>query len=88
MPSPRGNPYPACTRLEKETLANPRVKAARERVIYLKINVEEDRVAARQFGIHAIPQLRFLSPAGDVVAEDSGVISVQRMLDHLDKLAR
>ncbi|MHC4451692.1 MAG: thioredoxin family protein, partial [Planctomycetota bacterium] len=83
-----GNFCPASTRLDEQTLANPRVRAALEHVIFHKIKVEEDRAAAHQFGIHGIPQLRFLSPAGDIVAEDKGVISVQRMLDHLAKLAQ
>ena len=50
--------------------------------------VEEDRAAARQFGIHAIPQLRFIAPDGRMVAQDQGVISVEKMLGHLERLDR
>ncbi len=77
---------PACKRLEKETLEHPKVQEALKKVIFRKIMVEQDRTAATQFGIHAIPQLRFLTPDGKVVAQDKGVISVEAMLAHLQKL--
>ena len=77
---------PACKRLENETLEDPRVQAALEKVIFRKIMVEENRAAATRFDIHAIPQLRFLTPDGEVVAKDKGVISVETMLAHLQKL--
>ena len=77
---------PACKRLEKETLEDPRVQAALEKVIFRKIMVEENRDAATQFDIHAIPQLRFITPDGEVVAQDKGVISVETMLGHLKGL--
>lgn len=76
----------ACTRLEKETLADPGVREVLARVIFERIMVEEDRTAARQFGVHGIPQLLFLAPDGRVVARDKGVISVETMLAHLARL--
>ncbi len=77
---------PACKRLETETLADPEVQEALKKVIFRKIMVEQDRTAATQFGIHAIPQLRFLTRDGKVVAQDKGVISVETMLGHLQDL--
>lgn len=76
----------ACERLEKETLADPRVQSALAKVIFRKIMVEDDRAAARQFGVHAIPQLRFIAPGGEVVAQDQGVVSVEVMIAHLARL--
>ena len=76
----------ACTRLEKETLADPKVQRALGAVIFRKVMVEEHRDAATYFGIHSIPQLRFITPDGKVVAQDKGVISVETMLDHLKSL--
>ncbi len=81
-----GNFCSACIRLERETIENPQVQKALENVIFCKIMVEKNRLAAHQFHIHAIPQLRFLSPEGEIVSEDAGVISVDRMLDHLRRL--
>ncbi len=76
----------ACVRLEKETLADPKVQKALKKVIFRKIMVEDDRDAATQFDIHAIPQLRFIAPDGTLVAQDKGVISVETMLGHLKSL--
>jgi len=76
----------ACVRLEKETLHDPRVQEALKKFIFHKIMVEEHRDAVRQFNIHSIPQLRFLTPDGTVVAKDKGVISVETMLGHLNAL--
>ena len=76
----------ACVRLENETLEDPKVQAALKKVIFRKIMVEEDRDAATQFDVHAIPQLRFITPGGEVVAQDKGVISVETMLGHLRDL--
>ena len=81
-----GNFCTACVRLEKETIAKDEVQAALKNVIFQKIMVEEHRDAARQFGIYGIPQLRFISPDGTVVAKDKGVISVAQMLAHLKTL--
>ncbi len=76
----------ACTRLEKETLADPKVQKALNAVIFRKVMVEENRDAATYFGIHSIPQLRFITPDGKLVAQDKGVISVEAMLAHLQRL--
>lgn len=81
-----GNFCAACARLEKETLADPKVQEALKKVIFRRIMVEEHRDAATQFDIHAIPQLRFITPDGNVVAHDKGVISVETMLGHLKGL--
>ena len=78
----------ACRRLEQETLEDPEVTAALEKVIFRQILVEDDPAAAKQFKIRAIPQLRFLAPDGEVVAQDKGVISVETMLEHLRKLEK
>ena len=77
---------PSCAKLEKITLDDPSVRQALEKVIFHRILVEEERDAARQFGIRGIPQLRFLNPSGDVVAEASGFIGVATMLSHLREL--
>ena len=76
----------ACTQLEKQTLAHPKVQAALTAVIFRKIMVEEHRDAATHFGIHSIPQLRFITSGGKLVAQDKGIISVATMLDHLKGL--
>ena len=76
----------ACKRLERETLADPKVQRALKAVIFRKVMVEEHRDAATYFGIRAIPQLRFITPDGKIVAQDQGVISVETMLDHLESL--
>ncbi len=76
----------ACTRLERETLADPKVQKALNAVIFRKVMVEENRAAATHFGIHSIPQLRFITPDGKLVAQDKGVISVEAMLAHLQRL--
>ncbi len=76
----------ACVRLEKETLADPKVQKALKKVIFRKVMVEENRDAATHFGIHSIPQLRFITPDGKLVAQDEGVISVEAMLAHLQRL--
>ncbi len=76
----------ACVRLEKETLADPKVQKALKAFIFRKVMVEENRNAATHFGIHSIPQLRFIAPDGKLVAQDKGVISVETMLDHLKAL--
>jgi len=76
----------ACTRLEKETLSDPRVQAALRKVIFRKVMVEKNREAARRFKIAAIPQLRFLAPDATIVRKDKGVISVETMLGHLAAL--
>ncbi len=76
----------ACRRLEQETLEDPKVEEALEKVIFRQILVEDDPAAARQFKMRASPQLRFITPGGQVVAEDKGVISVETMLGHLKRL--
>ncbi len=81
-----GNFCGACVRFEKETLADSRVQDALKKVIFRKIMVEEDRDAATQFDIHAIPQLRFITPDGKIAAQDEGVITVETMLGHLKTL--
>ena len=78
----------ACRRLEQETLEDPKVEEALEKVIFRQILVEDDPAAAKQFKIRAIPQLRFITPDGQVVAEDKGVISVETMLGHLKSLGQ
>ena len=81
-----GDFCPACTVLERRTLADPKVQEALARVIFHKIMVEADPVAAAQFDIHAIPQLRFISTEGVVVAQEAGVISVETMLARLEQV--
>ncbi len=76
----------ACRRLEQETLEDPKVEEALEKVIFRQILVEDDPAAAKQFKIRAIPQLMFFTPDGQVVAQDKGVISVETMLGHLKRL--
>ena len=77
---------PPCGVLERETLQHPEVREALKDAIFFKVMVEEDRAAATQYGIRAIPQLMFLSSDGKVVARDEGVISVETMLRHLKNL--
>jgi len=74
----------ACRELEETTLSDPRVREALVGVIFRKILVEDHRAAAAQFGVRAIPQLRFLAADGSVQARDQGVVPVERMLGHLD----
>jgi thiol:disulfide interchange protein len=53
-----------CRRIENETFNDPQVAALLKRCILLKIDTDERPTLARSFGVHGLPDIRFLFPDG------------------------
>ena len=64
---------PPCKRMEREILGQPPVlDALRDKVVGVKVNLDENRDLATRFGIEKLPSDIYLNPQGERIMESSG----------------
>ena len=74
-----------CRRLEKETLADPKVQTRAENLVAVRINGPKRPDLLQRFGVVSYPTTVFLSPSGDLTASVRGFQKVDRFLGILNR---
>ncbi len=76
---------PYCTEMEQKTFRDPAVVQALNRH-FIPIRIDSDREAetARLFRVKSLPDLWFMSEAGEVIGHRPGYIPVEQMLKILN----
>ena len=54
-----------CQRMLRETFPNAKVAALLEQCVFLKVDTDNHPQLAKRFGVVGLPDIRFLSPAGN-----------------------
>jgi thiol:disulfide interchange protein len=65
---------PPCQRLKRETWPDAKVQSALDRFVPVKIDVDEYRDLAQEFGVTGIPRMQVIQPDGTLGASRVGFI--------------
>ena len=71
--------------MKTTTFADPLVKQSIDRLIPVKIDVDQQKLVAEQFSIDSMPTFLILSQNGDIVSRRSGFMESDRMVNWLER---
>lgn len=77
-----------CNQMSRTTWADPRVKAALDAYVPVKIDIDRLPDLARQFDVSAIPRIVLLDVAGNAVASREGLVEPHAMIEWLQVARR
>lgn len=75
-----------CRMIERDVYAKEEFKRAAGRSFVLaKIDIDENADVARMYRVSAVPNIKFLSPNGDVVHEHRGYVPLEKFLSIMEE---
>ena len=75
-----------CKKLDSDTYSDPKVNAASEKFICVKINAEKEPVIAGKYGVSGYPTIIFLDSNGNVLQKNPGFLPPDAFLQTMDKI--
>ncbi len=69
-----------CKKLASTTLADERVVLSLKEFVFLKIDVDKDPMAVKDFGVAGIPDIWFLAPDGRVISRENRYLTPEELL--------
>jgi thiol:disulfide interchange protein len=72
-----------CQRLKRESWPDPKVQAALERFVPVKIDVDEHADVAQEFGVTGIPRMQVIQPDGTLGPSRVGFITPDELVHWL-----
>ena len=73
-----------CKKADQETFSDKQVSSyLNENFVPIRVNADEEKALARQYGVVHYPSNIFLSPEGEVIAARPGYIPADQMIDIL-----
>lgn len=75
-----------CKEFAQTTLTDERVKEALRDHEFLKVDIDEDPTAAKDFGVAGVPDIWFVGPAGKILGRENRHMNVEEFLAVLARI--
>ena len=75
-----------CKRMEKTTFMDVKVRELLQRVVFVRVDVDEQEELAKRLGVVGLPDIRFVSPDGKVIHKLRGFQAPDTFADELVRI--
>ncbi len=75
-----------CKKLDSDTYSDPKVNAASEKFICVKVNAEKEPAIASKYGVSGYPTIIFLDSNGNVLQKNPGFLPAAPFLQNMEKI--
>lgn len=77
-----------CRRMEKTTLIDPRVTALLAKVVFVRIDTDQQPEIAQKLGVEGLPDIRFVATDGKILRQFRGYQEAEPFAAALERLVR
>jgi len=75
-----------CKKLDSDTYSDPKVKAAAEKFVCVKINAEKEQALTSKYAIAGFPTIVFLDRDGNLISKITGYLPPDKFLANMNKI--
>ena len=75
-----------CKKLDSDTYSDPKVRAAAEKFVCVKIDAEKESALARKYGVAGFPTIIFLDRDGNLISRITGYLPPDQFLANIKKI--
>ena len=77
-----------CRRMEKEVFPDPKVAEQLKRVVFLRIDTDQEPELSEKLGVVGLPDIRFFSSDAKFIDKSTGFITTESFSKTLDELIK
>lgn len=75
-----------CKKLDSDTYSDPKVRAAAEKFICVKVDAEKESALANKYAVAGFPTIMFLDKDGKVISKITGYLPPDKFLANINKI--
>lgn len=77
-----------CKQMEKDVFPDPKVTAQLKRVVFVRIDTDQEPELTQKLGVVGLPDIRFATSSGKIVHKTIGFQDAESFSDQLEKMIK